>query len=215
MESVVSIVSIVAGIVAIVGGIVAFTRWLLSRPRQSRPVDRSSPGIADAGALPSGGDLSLDDAFIRKEQGKVERRRGNSAEAKRLFNEAYAIHLHHGNVRGQANALMNRGILYRMMGEFRRAERDHWAADRLFRQAKDARGTADNLKNLGVVYRDWQRPRQAIAIHERALALYKEVRDRAGEAHLLQELGVDCGALGDPDTAERYLAASQQILRTL
>jgi tetratricopeptide (TPR) repeat protein len=107
---------------------------------------------------------------------------------------------------------MNRGISFRMAGRFQEAQRDHVAADSLYRLAGNRPGRADNLKNLGRVYADKGDAQQAIKIHNRSLKMYESMDNLSGMAELHQQLAIDFGALGDMASAKRHMDQAHRSL---
>ena len=149
--------------------------------------------------------MSAQSATAKKELGKLHRNTGKFSEAQRLFTEAYEEFVGLGRVKDQANALMNRGILFRMMDEWAPSEADHVNANKLYVEARDPRGQADNLKNYGALYRDMGDLKRAIEIHQESLDIYEELGTKVKIAALNQQLGIDYQELGEPETARRYL----------
>ena len=149
--------------------------------------------------------MTTQSATAKKELGKLYRNTGKFPEAKRLFTEAYEEFVALGRKKDQANALMNRGILFRMMTEWSDAEADHMNADKLYVEANDPRGRADNLRNYGALYRDISDPKRAIEIHQESLNIYEQLGITEKIAKLRQELGTDYQELGDTEAARRYL----------
>jgi len=209
MDIYVAVISAVAGLFAIIAGMVAFAGW--SRPRMAkwwmRRRDPTHTGPSTHAATAST-ESNAQKATAKKELGKLHRQSGDFPEAHRLFTEAYDDFVTLGHIRGQANALMNRGILFRMMNQWMDSEQDHANADSLFRQASDPRGQADNLKNFGSLYRDMGNQRRAIEILEQSLRIYESLGAKAKIAELKQQIGTNFAQLGDTDTAREYLASS-------
>lgn len=212
MDPYVTLISAIAGLVAIIGGIAALFRW--SRPRMPKVWTRArdpkatkpTKQIAAAPRVPATDAL---DATGKKELGKLHRNSGGFREAQRLFTEAYDEFVAQGNIKGQANARMNRGILFRMMEKWADSEEDHKNADSLYLQSHDPRGQADNLKNYGALYRDMGNQRRAIEIHQQSLEIYEALGMNKKVAELRQQIGIDYAQLGETQTARRYLDQSQ------
>lgn len=215
MELTVAIISGMAGVTAIAGAIAGFVRWVYPRFRKRRSISLPVPHADslsvsgssradDAGKVPT-----IIDATALKERGKAYRSSSQFVKAEQCFNQALEIMTKQGHIPGRANALMNRGILFRMKGEYRLAEQDHREADQLLRGG-NPRAAADNLKGLGEVFRDDGDFEQAIEIHKQALALYEQIKDRAGEARMLHQLGVDHGSK-DPETANNYFDRAEAV----
>ncbi len=213
MDPYITLISAIAGAFAIIGGLAAFVRWF--RPRAgswwTKSHDHAGTGtIRSTAAGPSDSSISGQRAKAKKELGKLHRRTGAYAEAQRLFTEAYEEFLALGQEKDQANALMNRGILFRMMEQWADSEEDHKNADKLYSQERDLSGQADNLKNYGVLYRDMDDLEEAIKIHQKSLDIYKELGTKAKIEALRLQLGSDYGQLGNMKMARRYLDPSQQ-----
>lgn len=212
MDPYVTLISAIAGVVAIIGGIAALVRW--SWPRAPRwwprgPEPQSSGTARSIAAGPSGSATNAQNATAKKELGKLHRNTGSFDEAQRLFTEAYDEFVALEHIKGQANALMNRGILFRMMEEWSNSEEDHVNADKLYLQARDPRSQADNLNNYGALYRDMGNHKRAIEIHQESLDIYEALGMKEKVSALQQQLGIDYEQLGDRETARRYLDRSR------
>ena len=211
MDPYITLISAIAGSFAIIGGIAALARWAQPKAwawwkqghgtRDDPPTERLARTTRESG-------INAQSATAKKESGKLHRQNSEFPEAKQLFTQAYADFVELDHIIGQANALMNRGIAFRMTTDWSDSEKDHLESDRLYRQAGDRRSQADNLKNFGALYRDMGEYGRAIDIHEKSLGIYEVLKLTAKITELRQELAIDHAKLGHADIARNYLDGS-------
>jgi tetratricopeptide (TPR) repeat protein len=133
-----------------------------------------------------------------------------------------ALRLHPGNLVGwleaglasarrredrvaEGNHLGNLGIVYRQLGETRRAIEYHERAVDIHRELGDRRGEGNALGNLGSAYFRVPEIRRAIEYYELQLVVTREIGDRRGEGNGLSGLGITYADLGETRRAiEHY-----------
>jgi tetratricopeptide (TPR) repeat protein/transcriptional regulator with XRE-family HTH domain len=114
-----------------------------------------------------------------------------------------------GDRLGQANALNDLGIVWRMTGDYPAAAQAHEQALGIYREIGNRLGEANALNLLGNVLRhtaDFPVAAQAL---EQALGIYRDTGDRLGEAQVLNRLGDVLRLTGDYPAAGQ---AQQQAL---
>ncbi|MCA1620276.1 MAG: tetratricopeptide repeat protein [Acidobacteria bacterium] len=108
----------------------------------------------------------------------------------------------------------NLGIVYKNLGEMRRAIEFHEQALVVFREIGDRHGEGYVLGNLGNAYQDLGESQRAVEFHEQALAVSRETGDRRSEGHDLGSLGIAYKNLGETRRAiefyEQALAVSRE-----
>lgn len=105
---------------------------------------------------------------------------------------------------GVSQALSNLGVVYKNLGEYRRAIEYHEQALAIDREISDRRAEGEALGNLGNVYSRIGEYRRALGYHEQALAICREVSDRRAESQSLGNLGVVYEHLGEHRRAVEY-----------
>ncbi|MFN8387343.1 MAG: tetratricopeptide repeat protein [Anaerolineales bacterium] len=111
--------------------------------------------------------------------------------------------------------LGNLGIVFKNLGDARKAIQLHEQAQVIHREIGDRRGESRVLGNLGVAYADLGEVRKAIELYEQCLTLLNEIGDRRAEGSVLGNLGVAYADLGEIRKAielyERQLVIVREI----
>jgi tetratricopeptide (TPR) repeat protein/transcriptional regulator with XRE-family HTH domain len=115
---------------------------------------------------------------------------------------------HLGDQPGEAGALNNLGIVWRLTGDYREAAQSLEAALGIYRDLGHRQGQANTLNDLGSVRRMTGDYRDAAQAHEAALGIHRNLGDRLGQANTLISLGIVRYLTGDyPDAAQAHEAA--------
>jgi DNA-binding SARP family transcriptional activator/uncharacterized protein HemY len=120
-----------------------------------------------------------------------------------------------GDRRGQANALINLGVVRHLTGDYPGAAQALEHALALARDLGDRQGQANALVNLGVVRSLTDDYPGAAQLLERALALTRDLGDRHGQTDALNYLGVVRRKTGDYPGAALALEAALTLARDL
>jgi tetratricopeptide (TPR) repeat protein len=128
--------------------------------------------------------------------------RGHWDQSAALLQAALATAVQVGDRAGQADALNELGLLYRVTGARPAAAASHQQALELYRDLGDRLGQASALDNLGRVQYETGEYPAAAASHRHAIALYRDLGHRAGQALAINNLGNVQSLTGD------YLAAA-------
>ncbi|HPQ70876.1 MAG TPA: tetratricopeptide repeat protein [bacterium] len=111
--------------------------------------------------------------------------------------------------------LGNLGLVYRHLGDLKKAAQYHEQALAIDREIGDRQGEAADLGNLGLVYQNLGELEKAAQYHEQALAIHRELGVRQGEAQNLGNLGIVYANLGEFKKAaehhEQALAIDREI----
>jgi tetratricopeptide (TPR) repeat protein len=116
---------------------------------------------------------------------------------------------------GQGNAFTDRGIVRRLMGDYRGAADDLEQALAMYRHVGDRLGQANALTDLGMVRRLTNDYQGAADDLEQALAMYRHVGDRLGQANALTDLGIVRRLTADYQGAADDLEQALAIYRDL
>ena len=122
---------------------------------------------------------------------------------------------HLGDRAGQATALHDLGIVWRLTGDYPAAARAQEEALAVYRDLGDRLGQANALNDLGRVRRMTGDYPAAARAQEEALAIYRDLGDRLGQANALTSLGSVRRATGDYLGAARALEEALAICRDL
>jgi tetratricopeptide (TPR) repeat protein len=96
---------------------------------------------------------------------------------------------HLGDRRGQANALGELGVVWRMTGDYPAAAQDLEQALGIYRDLGDRSGEAETLNETGTLHRVSGDNAQAEKCHQHALELAHAIASSWDEAHALAGLG--------------------------
>jgi tetratricopeptide (TPR) repeat protein len=97
----------------------------------------------------------------------------------------------------EGTALGNLGVVYRNLGEYRRAIEYQEKCLAIAREIGDRRGEGAALGNLGNAYDSLGEYRRAVEYHEQDLQITREIGDRRGESSALGNLGNAYSSLGE------------------
>ncbi|MQY13490.1 Regulatory protein AfsR [Streptomyces sp. RB5] len=116
---------------------------------------------------------------------------------------------------GEASALHDVGIMWRLSGDYPAAVRGLEQSLGIYRDLGDGLGQANALYRLGDVWRLSGDYPAAVRGLEQALGIYRDLGDRLGQANALWGLGTVWRLTGDRPTAARALEQSLGIYRDL
>ena len=120
-----------------------------------------------------------------------------------------------GDRLGEANALIDLGVVRRLTGDYPAAAQALEQALGIYRDLGDRLGQANALSDLGVVRRlTGEYPAAAQAL-EQALGIYRDLGDRLGQANALCDLGDVRRMTGDYPAAAQALEQALGIYRDL
>jgi tetratricopeptide (TPR) repeat protein len=119
------------------------------------------------------------------------------------------------NASRQTNILLELGIAYRSLSEFKRAIEFDRQALEISRKIADLNVEANSLGNLGLAYYSLGQYQQAIEFHQQSLEINREIGDRDGEAASLGNLGLAYGSLGQYQQAIEFHQQSLEINREI
>ncbi len=122
--------------------------------------------------------------------GNLHRILGNRDLAREWCSRAANIYREIGHTRGQADVLLNLGLVDKDDFKMSDALDKFISALALFRDVKSADGEARALANMGIIYRETGRTEQAVKHFEGALALNQAASDRGAEAETRNGLGL-------------------------
>lgn len=147
--------------------------------------------------------------------GNLAARRGEFAQANRLFQESLALRRQLGDTRGVAIALNNLGLVAREQGDYLAARACYDESLTLKREMGDQRGVAIALNNLGLVTRDLGDDAGAHALHHESLTRFQDLEDTWGIALALNNLGRVARVQGDFPGARALHLESLSLRRDL
>ncbi len=120
-----------------------------------------------------------------------------------------------GDRLGQASALNDLGVTYRMTGQYPAAAQVLDQALTSYRELGDQLGQANVLNDLGVVHRMTGQYPAAAQVLDQALTSYRELGDQLGQANALHDLGALRLVTGEYADAASALRAALEIYRDL
>ncbi|MGH9970291.1 MAG: CHAT domain-containing protein, partial [Pyrinomonadaceae bacterium] len=106
-----------------------------------------------------------------------------------FYNQVLPIYKAVGDRAGEANTLLNIGIVYNALGEKRKALEFYNQVLPIYKAVGDKAGEANTLYNIGNVYNALGEKQKALEFYDRALALFRASGDRGREALTLFNLG--------------------------
>jgi tetratricopeptide (TPR) repeat protein/transcriptional regulator with XRE-family HTH domain len=143
------------------------------------------------------------------------RRDGPWAEAITRHQAAIDAARHLGDRLGQANALLDLGMVRRLTGDYPAAAQALEQALGIYRDVLDRIGQANALLDLGMVRRLTGDYPSAIQSLEQALGIYRDLGDRLGQANALLYRGTVRRAPGEYPAAAQALEQALGIYRDL
>ena len=132
-------------------------------------------------------------------------------EWERLLQPALEVARALGDRHGEAQTLVNLGLVYADQGRWEEAIACYEKALETFRALGDRHGEAKTLMGLGNVYQLQGRWEEAIACYEKALEIFHELGDRHGEGATLTNLGL---VYADQGRWEEAIANYEKALET-
>lgn len=139
---------------------------------------------------------------------------GEIPKAREFYLEALCVYEAAGDVRGQADAALNAGVLSYVVGEPRVALDYLNRALPLWHQLDVPAKEARTASNLGIVHFVLGNLPEALEWYTRALPLRRAAGDVAGEAATLHNIGLVHEELGDPQLALEFVARARTLCRT-
>jgi tetratricopeptide (TPR) repeat protein len=136
-------------------------------------------------------------------------------EAVTVHQMALDVARHSGDRGGQANALVDLGIVQRLMGEYTSATASVAEALSVYHEAGDRLGQANALNAGGAVRYLTGESRAAVGALTEALHLYGELGDELGQATALTNLGIAYTQLREYAAASRSLTEALRQLADL
>ncbi|MBN1285819.1 MAG: tetratricopeptide repeat protein [Anaerolineae bacterium] len=100
--------------------------------------------------------------------------------AMHLYWETLEIHRSLGNKLGEAITLNKMGVVYRLQGDYEKAEQHHLDALAIIQQAGDRLEEVRILHSLGALYEAWRRPVDAVAYYAQAVDLIEAIHADIG-----------------------------------
>jgi len=119
------------------------------------------------------------------------------------------------DVRGQAAAHCNVGVVLDRMGQYDKAIEEHEKGLALTKVCKDSRGEAMSLGNLGIAHRHKGNHTQALDCQEQRLKLVKRMKDKRAVAVTLSNMALSYDRMGDVEKAKEYNEESLRISKRL
>ena len=116
---------------------------------------------------------------------------------------------------GEADALLNLGLVHWRLSDYDRAISMFEAALPVFREVKDRNSEARVLNNLGLVYRALSQYERSIRFYEQALPIFQTLGDRFREASVLGNLGSAYWSLSEYERAISYYKQVLPMFREL
>ena len=190
--------------------------WLLASIFESRARWQdweSTHRIAMAAAGRLGDQRAL--ALIHHTSGRCACLRSQLPAAEEHFRRALGLFQALADIRWQAHAHVNLGVVVHDAGRYRDAIALAQRAYDLYHEIGDVPGQAGSLTNIGlysVHLRDYEQGRDMLT---RALATYREIGDLSGQAIALANLGVACQRLGEYQEAVAALRTAADLFRDM
>ncbi len=120
-----------------------------------------------------------------------------------------------GDKEGEACALGNVGIVYRIKGELDKALEHYQLALKIDREIGKREGEANQLGNMGIVYQTKGELGKALEHHQLALKIFREIGNRHGEACALGNMGIVYRTKGELDKALEHHQLALKIFSEL
>ena len=130
---------------------------------------------------------------------------GDSALARRFYEEGLALARRLGDRAGEARCLVGLGNTLVAEGDFSRARAHHEEALEIFRASGDERGAAAALAQIGITHYLGGAYDEAEGVLVESLAMRRALGDLASVAHSLNLLGAVLRCAGKHDRARGYL----------
>jgi len=104
----------------------------------------------------------------------------------------------------EGGAYANLGIVYRHLGDIKKAIENHKLHLKISREVEDLPGEGRAYGNLGLAYRDLGDFEKSVEYHKQCLKIAEEIKDRAGEGHACGNIGDAYKGLGDLKQSMHY-----------
>jgi tetratricopeptide (TPR) repeat protein len=143
------------------------------------------------------------------------RHAGPWEEAVRLHRKAVEAAERTADRAGQAEALVNVGIIAFLRGDYPDARAALTRSLELYQEIDDPPGRAHALAQMGTFQRLTGNFEAAIDAQSQALEIYRALDDRSGQAYVLTELGTVHPMVGDYSQANRALSQALDLSREL
>ncbi|MEO8589551.1 MAG: tetratricopeptide repeat protein [Flavobacteriales bacterium] len=123
-----------------------------------------------------------------------------------LFQQAERIHATNGETAGAADAIINQGLLYGIMGKHAEQRRCLFKALEVYQRAKDPSSTGYALNNIGNYYGEHGLPDSALTYLDSSLQTFTRITDQRGMASSLLNIGMNYKDRGrTAEALERFL----------
>jgi len=149
---------------------------------------------------------AIADPFVKK---------GDFAEALRIYQLAVRIAERIGDRVGLGNALKTLGTIYERQNRTAQALDCYQKSLAIFEKTGDKKGRASALLGIGLIYSNQRRFDQSLEYYEKSLALSEEVEDKNLTARILNSLGMAHTFLGHYDLGLELLQKSRAISEEL
>jgi tetratricopeptide (TPR) repeat protein len=149
------------------------------------------------------------------ELGNLAHRRGEHAEAERLYRQSLAINERLGDQAGMATSYHQLGMLAQDRGDLAEAERLYRQSLTINQELGDQAGMAASYGQLGRLAQDRGDPAEAERLYRQSLAINERLGNQAGIAGSYHQLGRLAQDRGDLAEAERLYRQSLTIKERL
>ncbi|MFX1513207.1 MAG: tetratricopeptide repeat protein, partial [Promethearchaeota archaeon] len=105
----------------------------------------------------------------------------------------------------------NKGIIYRSLGEFDRAEKHLLKSVALYKKAGDTKCEVETLVDLAKTHEFKNEPMSQLKILHKCLTLYEELEDQEGIAEIFLYIAQAYQIKGEPEKATTYVQRSLKI----
>ncbi|QBS40383.1 tetratricopeptide repeat protein [Nocardia sp. CS682] len=147
--------------------------------------------------------------------GVLAQRRGDYAEAQRLYQQSLTIKEELGDRAGMATGYGQLGVLAHDRGDYAEAELRLQQAVTIFEELGSRAGMATGFHQLGTLAQDRGDYAEAERLYQQSLTIKEELGDRAGMATGYGQLGILAQDRGDYAEAERLYQQSLAIFEEL
>ena len=150
-----------------------------------------------------------------KEQGLAAFRAGDFQSAEEAFDHVLEAHTQAGDEAGQAEMLVNLGVVHMQTRRFEQSEKELTRAGAIFQRLGRRSEEAQSLGNLGTLYERAGKPKQAADHYQRAVTIFGELGEKENQQATLGALTrLQVGQrnfLQSLFTYEQALAAGQKL----
>lgn len=132
----------------------------------------------------------------------------------RLFEQALNIFKETDDINGQANQLINIGIIYNQaFNQPKKAIEYYMQGAAMHFKCKDYTHLATDMNNIGIIWSGIEQYNKAIESYEKALAINKKIKNPKGEGYALLAIGVVHQAMGQSERSLKYLEQALDIMK--